>query len=1175
MANIIFAGMFLLLASFHASAHEGDSHGAPIEFIRNEGQWKGPFAYRATFGNVDLFLEKNAFTYLVGAADNYEKQHQLKYGGAKEPMPMKYHAYRMRMIGANTNTDIKASKPQSHYYNYYYGSDASKWKDFIYPNLSLDYENIYNGVDLHVASEGASVKYDFIVEPGASAEQIQLQFEGVDKISISKNNLVLATSVGDIYEMAPYAYQYINGSKKTVSCNYRLKDNIVTYNFPKGYDQSATLIIDPNVVFSTFSGSTARNWGFTATYDDSGNFYAGGIANNTGYPTTLGPTFIGGDGADGNASAMVSDMTITKFNPTGSALAYSTYIGGSSQDQPHSMVVNSARELYIAGRTYSADFPDNGNGTNHSGKSDIIVIKLNAAGGLITSRFMGGAEDDGVNISSVFGTVQSLKHSYADDARSEIILDRTGNVYVAGSTKSTDFPLVNANKSSLTGAQDGVVFKLNSALSTALWSTYVGGNNNDACYVLALNNAQSTVYVAGGTASNDFAGSGGLWNTYQGGSADGFIQRYQNSGSYALQGATLIGRNNYDQVFGIQIDDQDNVYVMGQTLGGTFPVTTGVYSNALSSQFLMKLNPTLNTNIYSTVFGSGNSSATNITPVAFLVDTCQNVYISGWGGAVASNGGNTNGMPVQMGNPPPTPANIMSANTDGNDFYFIVFSKNAVSVLFAAYFGGTTTGEHVDGGTSRFDKNGVVYQAICGGCFASSAVPTTANVYSNVNRSNDNCNLMALKIAFNLGSVSAKATAQPNTSVCLGDPVTFSSAGSANVVSYDWQFGDGNSSTAPSPTHTYATGGTFQVRLVTINPNACITHDTAFLSIKVDTNSINADFDAVPSDKCKPYIATITNKSRTRNGTTYQWNFGDGKTFNGQNPVTHTYADTGTYTIRLTITDPQACNPVDTVSKTITFNIKFVEAGLGGPPVICEKTNAVFNNTSVNGATYLWSFGDGSTSTLTNPSHVYDTAGTYKVKLIAYNPNTCNRIDSVETTVRVETTPVASFRHEPIIPVTNEPITFKNQSLRATAYVWDFGDNTGSNLETPEPKYYRRTGTYRVCLQALNAIGCSDTVCRSVDADVYPLADLPKAFSPNGDGKNDILYVRGSGIEVLDLKLYNRWGQVVFETTDVNIGWDGKYKGKEQPMEAYGYVMNVTFIDGTTFFKKGNVTLLR
>lgn len=1169
------AAIISFFISLGASAHEGDFR--PIEFVKNEGQWDGPFVYKAQYGNVTLFLENNAFTYVVNAADNVEKIYKYKHGQTEEKPVLSYHAYKVNMLNANPSPEVVGSKPQEHYYNYYLSSDPARWKSHIYSHLAVDYKGVYEGIDLHIASEGRNIKYDFIVNAGGDPDEIQLQFEGTDGLAIKNGNLVITTSVGEIHEMAPYAYQYINGERKTVPCKYRLKNNVLSYDFSKGYNKDYPLVIDPQIVFTSFTGSSADNWGFTATYDNQGNFYAGGIVGGSGYPnpTGIGQGYIGGDNADSNGAAMASDMGISKFNPNGTALIYSTYLGGSSQDQPHSMVVDNSGNLYIAGRTYSGNFPIQGTGSTHNGRADIVVVKLNANGTLNASRFMGGSADDGVNISSVYTTVQSLKHSYADDSRSEVLIDNAGNVYVASSTKSANFPTANATKNTLTGFQDGVAFKLNNALTSVLWSTYIGGNSADAAYVLALNKSETSVYVSGGTASANFPGNGGLWNSYQGGAADGFIQKYENGGGYALQRSTLIGRAGYDQCFGIQVDDENSVYVNGQTLGGTFPVTAGVYSNTGSSQFVMKLDSNISTNVYSTVYGSGNSSATNITPVAFLVDTCQNVYISGWGGAVANNGGNVQGMPTFLGTPAPTPTNIMSASTvDGNDFYFIVFSRNAANLLFAAYYGGNNLGEHVDGGTSRFDKNGVVYQAICGGCGGSSAVPMTQNVYRNTNGS-QNCNLLALKIAFNLGSVDAAAGALPNTSVCLGDPINFSSVGSVNATNYDWDFGDGNTSTNPNPTYTYTSGGTFQVRLVASNPNACKTNDTAYLTIKVDTNSINADFTVVQTDSCEPFIATITNTSKAGAGTTYSWQFGDGKTFNGQNPGTHEYDDTGTYTITLILNDPAACNPNDTISKTISFNTLYVEAGFEGPPIVCEKSGAQFNNRSANAVSFLWKFGDGRTSTESNPQHAYDTAGTYIITMYAYNPGTCNGVDSLTDTIFVETTPIANFRHDPIIPVTNDPVNFTNLSQRATSWVWDFGDNTFTSLETPEPKYYRRTGTYRVCLQALNKVGCSDTICKYVDADVYPLADLPKAFSPNGDGVNDLLFVRGAGVESIDLKLYNRWGEIVFESTDISIGWDGKYKGKEAPVEAYAFVLNVTFVDGTTFFKKGNVTLLR
>lgn len=1169
-------GFLVPLCTF---AHEGGFR--PIEFVKNEGQWDGPFVYKAQYGNVTLFLENSTFTYVVGAADNYKKVHDYKHLKTKVPPAIRYHAYKVHMLNARPNPEISGGKPQQHYYNYYLGSDTSRWKSFIYPNLVVDYKGVYEGIDLHVASEGSSIKYDFIVSAGANTDDIQLSFDGVDKLEIKDGNLSITTSVGAVQEMAPYAYQYINGERKTVPCKYRLKNNVLTYDFTRGYDKNHTLIIDPQIIFTTFTGSTLDNWGFTATYDNQGNFYAGGIVGgatgggSTGYPRTIGPmTHAGGDGADSNGAAIPSDMGITKFNPTGTTNVYSTYLGGISQDQPHSMVTDNQGNLYIAGRTYSQDFPIAGTGSTHNGRSDIIVVKLNANGTLNASRFVGGSADDGVNISSVFGTIHSLKHSYADDSRSEILLDNAGNVYVASCSKSGNFPMVNATKNNLTGVQDGVVFKLNNNLTSMLWSTYIGGNSVDAAYVLALNKSESSVYVSGGTASANFTGNGGLWNTYQGGSADGFIQKYENGGAYALQRATLIGRGGYDQCFGIQVDDENNVYVTGQTLGGAFPVTPGVYTNPNSSQFVMKLDSNLSTNIYSTVYGSGTSATTNITPVAFLVDTCQNVYISGWGGTVANNGGNTNGMPTYLGLQPPIPNNIVSTNTDGNDFYFIVLSRNAAALLFAAYYGGNGLGEHVDGGTSRFDKNGVVYQAICGGCGGSSAVPMMPNVFSTTNPG-PNCNLLALKIAFNLGSVDANIAVQPHTSVCLGEPFNFSSAGSTNATNFSWDFGDGNNTTTPNPTYTYATGGTFQVRLIAMNPNACKVSDTAFVTVRVDTNSIEADFDVVQTDSCEPYIATFTNKSKAQAGTTYTWQFGDGKTFNGANPPPHEYDYSGTYTITLILYSAAACNPHDTIQKTISFNTLYVEADFEGPPIVCEKSGAQFNNRSANALTFLWKFGDGKTSTESNPKHIYDTAGQYTIIMYAYNPGTCNGVDSMTSEITVEGTPVANFRYDPIIPVTNDPVNFTNLSLRATSWIWDFGDNTFSSTENPPPKFYRRTGSYRVCLQALNETGCSDTICKYVDADVYPLADLPKAFSPNGDGQNDILYVRGAGIETIDLKIFNRWGELVFESLDVAIGWDGKYKGKEAPVEAYGYVLNVTFVDGTTFYKKGNVTLLR
>lgn len=1150
-----------------------------IEFVENKGQWSGPFRYKAVTPNSDIYLERDGFTYVVGESQNFIKIDEYKHGSRTELPVLKYHAYKVIFEGASQTAEITGSKPQQHYYNYFLGNDAAKWQTGLHPYHTVDYKNIYNGVDVHIASEGGQLKYDFIIQPGAEVGKIRLKVEGANKIEVKDDNLLIHTSVGTAIEQKPYAYQVINGERKEIPCRYKVLGNIVTYNFPNGYDNTELLVIDPQVVFSTFTGSTSDNFGFTATYDNAGNFYAGGIVFGTGYPFTTGffqVNFAGGGNADGNNQLI--DAGISKFDPTGATMLYSTYLGGRESETPHSMVVDGAGNLIVAGRTYSNNFPRRSDSydTSYNGSGDIFVTKFNASGtALIGSTYIGGTGEDGVNITPIYRIETSLKKNYGDDARSEVIIDNANNIYVAGPSSSTDFPLINgiANK----GGQDGVVFKLNANLTTLIWSTCLGGAAADAAYVLTLDKDQSHLFVAGGTESSGL-GLGAVYQPAQPGGIDGYIARFLNGGNYPLERFTYIGTPAYDQTYGIQIDFEDNVYTMGQT-NGNFPVINAGYSNTGANQFVMKIDKDLTAPIFSTVFGSVNATEPNISPVAFLVDTCQHMYISGWGGPnIIGYPSSTAGMPVLLGTPAPTP---LSANTDGSDFYFIVLAKNATALLFGAYFGDPSGDEHVDGGTSRFDKNGVIYQSICGGCGpGQSAMPTTAGSWA-TREKGPNCNLAALKIAFNFSAVDALAKASPDAAICLGESIQFQNS-STNATTYEWDFGDGSqANTQPAPQYTYGRVGKFRVRMIAVNPNACKTRDTTYLDISVDTNKIDAAFDITDIKACPPFSASFANKSRysktpgANNFTRFVWDFGDGQTFTGANPTPHVYATTGNYTVKLTMIDTTSCNSPVTINKEVSFAIDSVSAGLELPPLVCTKKGVAFINTSKKATKYLWKFGDGDTSTAITPTHIYDTTGTFTVKLYAYNPSFCKNVDSVSGIVTVRSGPKADFTHEPMVPETNIPTTFFNHSSNAVSYEWNFGDNTGSTEHTPLPHQYKRTGEYIACLMAKSAEGCADTICKRVATDVLPLADIPTAFTPNGDGNNDILYVVGAGIEAMNLKLFNRWGEKIFESNKQTDGWDGTYKGKQQEMDVYAFVLNITFIDGTTLYKKGNVTLIR
>ena len=1170
---------------------------APLEFIENKGQWGEWFQYKVATQSGDVCLEKDGFRYILQDPDNNYKADYYHHGQTREKPILKFHVYKVSFEGANI-PEMEGARPQKIYYNYFLGNDSSHWKSGIHPYREVRYNKLYNGIDMHVLSNKGNIEYEFILQPQSDASQIQLKFTGQDGLKIKNHDLQISTTIGQVSEIKPYAYQYINDTKVEVPCEYHLKNNIVTFDFPADYDHSQQLIIDPIVLFCTLTGSTADNWGFTATYDDAGNFYAGGLVNTLQYgghfpisPGAFQITFGGGltyvDPASGQLWAYAADISIIKYNPALSGRIYATYLGGSGNDHAHSMIVDPAGNLSIAGRTRSTDYPVTPGAfqtVNHGGW-DVVVTKLNAAGtALIGSTYIGGSSNDGVNYDSTEYGYGQLKYNYGDDARSEVQIDNAGNVYVASCTNSTDFPVTpTAISSTLTGMQNGVVFKLNPTLSTLLWGTYIGGSGSDAGYVLAFDTAQTSVYVAGGTNSSNFPTTAGtLYPTYQGGIADGFILKFQNNAPYNLQKGTFVGTASYDQVYGIQVSNKNEVYVMGQSLGGTFPVTAGVHSNPGSNQFIMKLDSNLATNLISTVFGSGSSPTTNISPVAFLVDTCENVYVSGWGGNLGIPGiasGECNNMEVT--------ADAQQLTTDGRDFYFIVLGPGMTTLRYATYYGRNCTtlweGEHVDGGTSRFSKQGIIYQGICANCggvpptggACPSLFPTTTGAWSMVD-SSQNCNEAALKIAFNIGPVDAAICTGPVNNGCAPLTVNFTNC-SNNALTYVWNFGDGSASTTTfAPTHTFTSGGVYTVTLSAANSNACFrTNDTAYLVIIVDTNIIYPGFNYTLLDSCNPYVVVFANTSVDNVGTpAYQWWFGDGTTYTGTTPPGHFYPDTGTYSVMLVMTDTAACNSPDTIIQRIHIYSFRVSAHFTIPDSICEYTPFTPITGTSNATNVTWTFGNGQTSTAVLPSIVYDTVGTFTITVIAQNPGSCNGADTFTQIIIVMPLPTAAFTYAPLTPEPNVPTSFTNQSVNATRYLWEFGDNTTS-VEVNPVHQYNRTGNYKVCLHAYNISNCPSVVCKTINAEVQPLVGLPTGFSPNGDGENDILYVRGAAIAKLDLKIFNRWGQLVFETTSQQIGWDGTYNGQPQPVEAYAYVLDVSFIDGTAKLLKGNITLLR
>lgn len=1151
-----------------------------------------------------LFLLNDGYKVLQYQAEAFREavNHASGHGFLNPPPPgqnaavqlketVNAHAYLVRFAGASPKPEMVPEKPLPGYSNYFLGNDETKWAAGVKSFSLINYQSVYPGVDIRFFSDNGYVKYEWIVAAGGAVGEIKLVYEGAEALRVEKGELVVKTSVGEIREKAPYSYQLTESGRKQVGCQFVLKGNTVSFKL-SGYDPARALVIDPTFVFSTFAGSVSDNWGYTATFDVEGNAYGGGIVMGSNYPVTTGAfqTSFGG-GTSSSEGNLGFDINIVKLDPLGRTRIFSTFLGGNSNEQPHSLVVDPSGNLVVAGRTLSANYPVRGAGNIGTGGSwDIVITKFNAAGtNIIGSVRIGGSGDDGVNVRHKFPvTAPSFTdQNYGDDARSEVITDASGNVYLASCTRSTNFPITANNvQGSLNGAQDALVLKLNANLTTLEYATYLGGSGYDAAYVLVVE-PTGNVMVAGGTMSSDFPGvkTGTVGPTFMGGNLDGFVAHLNATGN-ALQEVAFIGTAGNDQLYGIQKDKAGNIYVMG-TSSGNFPVRNASFSQAGGKQFIAKMMPNLSAYIYSTVFGP-NTSNPNLSPTAFLVDNCENVYVSGWGGNIIP----TASYPIEPTTGLTVTPDAIKSVTDGMDFYFFVMEKDAKSQLYGSFFGqqgNSFSHDHVDGGTSRFDQNGIIYQGICANC-GGGQFPTTPGTISPSNPSS-RCNLAIVKINFDLSGVRTGIQSfvdgiRRDSSFCV--PATIEFRDSIAVgKSFEWSFGDGTpgvTTDTSTTTHTFANEGVYRVRLIAIDDSKCIPRDTAYITVRVRIDKVPLNANAVGLPPCTDLNYRFNNLSTPFPGkpfkdSSFVWLFGDNSApvRAGLNSVTHRFPAPGTYNVQLILADTNYCNAPDTFHLTVRVNPNVAsrfEAVASG----CAPLPVQFNNTSLGGTSFIWDFGNGQISTDANPLVVFQNPGTYRVKMTANDPNTCNLRDSSFFTIIVSGSPTVGFNYSPRPSLENIPTTFTNTSGAASIYKWFFGDGDSlftTRIDTLVRHQYPSTNTYNTCLVAINEYGCADTVCLPIPAEVTPVIDVVSAFTPNNDGANDRAIVFGFGVTTLTFRIFNRWGELVFETNNFKQGWDGNYKGKPQPMDAYGYTLSATLIDGTNVKRSGSITLVR
>lgn len=1104
MQTLLRSLTLLLSCSSLIGQHSHSLDKSPLRFIENKGQWNHTIQFQSKLPAAEVFIREDRITYHLKDEQKYgEYVAGLHDGNIKPSTPITLDETYIDLYLENAiSFDFNGAYAYQEQRNYFLGNDSTKWGRHVKSYAEVNGKNVYQGVDMRIFHTENSIKYEFVIAPGADHHQIELRYDGADRVWINKNGeLEITNSINNFRENRPLAYQIIDGKYKEVHCEFTLTESGTVAYTLRRYNKKYPLTIDPQLIFSTASGSTADNWGNTACLDSEGNLYSGGTVfefrrsgDNTGtpngFPTTAGAfqtTYQGGG----------TDMGILKFDSSGQNLIYATYIGGDDSEIPTSMITNQNGDLFILGVTGSNNFPAAANafsggtpytpvgGYQFRNGSDIIVIKLDKDGSDITkSRFVGGPGNDGNNmeVKNTAGNVTSTAGrlaviNYGDQLRGEIILDEQENIYVASSTnnnlidtatnfnQSPDFPTKNAFQPNFGGGfQDGVVFKIHHSLDSLEWSSYLGGLGPDACYGLKLS-SDSSLYVTGITGFPIFERDSLSYQPDFFGAYDGFLTKIKSDGTEILN-YTYLGTPERDAGFFVEVDSEGSPYVLGQTFGDYGHSSDSIFFVDREGVFIHKLSPDLDSSVFFTTIGDtfpNNPIAPNISPTAFLVNECGNIFISGWGGITNSYyaGSRTNGLPLST--------NTFQSTSDGSDFYMAVFLKDMDTLLYATYFGVAGVAEHVDGGTSRFSNSGIVYQSVCAGCGGRRFINFPENSTGEYPKQNASGNCSNGVFKYDLASLIADI----DTDTTCTTLETIFKNNTVGGIQYEWFFGDGTDTLVTNKndiTHIYQAGGDYTVTLVTTDITTCKLKDTANFPVRISDRLSEQKFsDTLCQGETLDWTAYLADQAFD-----FQWLPQNGLNDpNIPNPVIT--ADT-TLLYRISLTDSSGCVREDSLS----IFVPFFEPNLG-------------------------------LTVLPNCTH------------------------ESKPKIRLSTDYSSNFAPEIINWQINNSIiqTQENELLYAPQ---NFG------------KQHVQVNT--------SFENCAFEDTSSV---VLEITNVPNIITPNADGKNDVFIITGIRPESQwNLEIYNRWGKLIFETEDYQNDW-----GAQAEENTNTYFYELTAPDGS------------
>ncbi len=622
-----------------AQARILDGYGKlPLSFEANYGQTDAQVKFLSRAGGYSLFLTRDEAVFAWSGRNAKKSPPQgLKpaslagSSGTAKAMPFPRirpaakstagGVLRMKLRNANPTAEVTGVEELAGAGNCFIGNDPAKWRTNVPTYTKVKYEGIYSGIDLVYYGNQRQLEYDFIVAPGADPRRIQFDVRGAKRIRRDEHgDLVLKTGEGEIRWHKPIVYQEKNGARHEIAARYAITDtNRVVFEVAK-YDVGRPLYIDP-LIYSTYLGGSGDDEGYGIAVDNAGNAYVTGQTASTDFPTTnpLQPGY-GGNG----------DAFVTKLNANGSALMYSTYIGGSGGDVGFGIAVDSGDNAYVTGYTGSTDFPTmNPLQPSCGGNGDAFVTKINSnESALDYSTYLGGT---------------------GADIGAGIAVDGAGNAYVTGQTNSTDFPTINPLQPANGGGNDAFVSKINASGSALVYSTYLGGGSDEddpfgqpLSAGIAVDSA-GNAYVTGQTYSTNFPITPGAFQTFCAGGqgpcawyGDAFVSKLNPTGS-ALVYSTYLGGVGRDSGYGIAVDSAGDAYVTGQALAmgfpSSFPVTPGAFqttcNNNCVDSFVTRIDHSGSVLVYSTFLGGWGGDRLENWAHGIAADGSGNAYVIG------------------------------------------------------------------------------------------------------------------------------------------------------------------------------------------------------------------------------------------------------------------------------------------------------------------------------------------------------------------------------------------------------------------------------------------------------------------------------------------------------------------------------------------------------------------